>query len=273
MHEHLVRIAGVLKSALFPNRCLACEAPFFHAEGPMATHAADLGDLLGRYQALMAPFLCGRCIQGFLPVTSPKCPKCGVMFQVGAGDDHWCGGCLEKPGHFQSARAAGVYDLTLKAAIHALKYRGKTGLAKPLGQLLFGVFLRQLKKGRVQTIVPVPLHREKMRQRGFNQAFLLIRQWEKLSASVPGAGARFRLDRQSLIRTRQTAPQAELNRKERQANIRGAFNLVKRAAIADKQILLVDDVYTTGATVDECARVLLNGGAKRVDVLTLARAR
>jgi len=277
------RIAGVLKSAFFPNRCVGCDALFFFAEGfpspslwpeqagSAAGPAGESNPLQG-YQRLMSPFLCPACITGVVPVTPPVCPGCGLMFQSRKGENHLCGDCLAAPRYFHSARAAGIYDQTLKAAIHHLKYKGKIGLARPLGRFLYMTFLRYFDAGSVDLVVPVPLHMKKLRQRGFNQALLLMREWEKLSSGQSGTEGVFRINGHSLVRERQTQPQTRLTRKERQSNIKNAFSVCDAPAVAEKNILLVDDVFTTGATVDECAKVLLNAGAKKVHVLTLARA-
>ena len=278
------RIAGVLKSALFPNRCIGCDTLFFCAEGvpspnlwpDQAVSAADpvgAPDPMLVYQRLMAPFLCPACISGVVPVTSPVCPGCGLMFQGREGENHLCRDCIEAPRPFHSARAAGVYDQTLKRAIHHLKYRGKIGLARPLGRFLYVMCLQHFNAGCIDLVIPVPLHIKKLRQRGFNQALLLVREWEKLASSLSGLEGAFRLDERSLGRNRQTQPQTQLSKKERQSNIKNAFSVRDFSAVAGKNILLVDDVFTTGSTVDECAKVLLNAGAKKVHVLTLARAR
>jgi len=179
---------------------------------------------------------------------------------------------MAAPGHFHSARAAGIYDQTLKTAIHHFKYKGKIGLARPLGQFLYMTCLRYFNAGSVDLVMPVPLHMKKLRQRGFNQAFLLVREWKKLSASRFGAEGAFRIDGRSLVRDRQTLPQTQLTRKGRQTNVKNAFSVCDAPAVSGKNILLVDDVFTTGSTVDGCAEVLLNAGAKKVHVLTLARA-
>jgi ComF family protein len=116
----------------------------------------------------------------------------------------------------------------------------------------------------VDLLVPVPLHVTRLRERGFNQAFLLITKWAKHEGLC--------FDGMSLCRRRRTDPQTGLSRQERGRNIRKAFAVRKPETIQGKRILLVDDVYTTGATVNACARILLEVGAATVDVLTLARA-
>jgi ComF family protein len=155
--------------------------------------------------------------------------------------------------------------------IHSLKYKAKIELARPLGILLFSVFNRFWETDEIDYIVPVPLNPKKYRKRGFNQSFLLIRDWRKWADSHPQSML-FRTEHQLLIRNRWTEPQTGLKRKERLVNTRGAFTVPEPFEVKHKNILVVDDVYTTGATVNECADVLLRAGANYVDVLTLARA-
>jgi ComF family protein len=165
---------------------------------------------------------------------------------------------------FTRARAAGIYDQTLRNAIHALKFKGRVRLAVPLGALLFDTFQHYWATGDIDVVAPVPLHRLRFRRRGFNQAYLLVRHWV-----LPGETA---VIRDLLVRHRSTAPQTGLDRHQRRMNIKNAFSAGHPGQSAGKRVLLVDDVLTTGATVDACAGVLIKDGAKRVDVLTLARA-
>ncbi len=169
------------------------------------------------------------------------------------------------------ARAPGVYCDTLMETIHVFKYKKKVELAQPLGTFLFLFYLHTWKKDKADIVVPVPLHWPRMRKRGFNQAYLLIRHWPKLLEKSGIEGYCFRLGRNVLVRTRKTISQVGLGRKERQKNIRNAFKVSDRSQIEGKQVLLVDDVYTTGSTIKECAKILLRTGAKRVDAITLAR--
>lgn len=162
------------------------------------------------------------------------------------------------------ARASGVYDGPLMEAIHSFKYGKKTGLAIPLGKLLRETFFRFWDSQSIDMVIPVPLHIERLRTRGFNQALLLFSWWAE-AANIP-------CNLRAIKRLHKTVPQTHLSKKERKKNIRGAFELRFPETIKGKRILLVDDVYTTGATVNECARVLIKGGATAVDILTLARA-
>ena len=221
----------------------------------------------------MAEHMCPACAADFVPVGSPLCTVCGIMFKSSHGPDHVCGECRRLPRRFRSARAAGIYEKSLMTALQQLKYKGCVELAAPLGWLLLSAFYKWYRTDIPDLIIPVPLHARKQRQRGFNQAWLLLREWQRPAPDgYPVLTAdRFRKD--LLVRTRMTRSQTTLSRRERQENVRGAFVLKDKTSVKGQSVLLVDDVYTTGATVNECARVLMTGGAVRVDVLTAARVR
>ena len=270
----LRRMAGVFKDAFYPARCLVCGSFFYHTTGANNGLTAQglPVEAIAVFESLLAPFLCQGCLEGFKAVESPICLQCGVMFQSRENDDHICGNCLTWPKKFGMARSAGLYDRALMAAIHCMKYYGKIQLARPPGTLLFNTFTRYWPKGEIDLVIPVPLHITKMRMRGFNQAFLLIRHWRSLAGMLPVSRPAIKIDQQTLIRTKRARPQTGLSRKKRLTNIKNAFRLQRSKTISGQRILLVDDVYTTGATVNECAKVLLHGGAESVDVLTLAQA-
>ena len=163
--------------------------------------------------------------------------------------------------NYDTARALLTFSSSTRTAIHAFKYENKTYLSKTL----LGLMERSplgLNFHQYDVLVPVPLHRNRLRARGYNQSLLLCREISQ-RYGVP-------VDERLLSRIRDSAPQIELIGVEREQNVKGVFSLRKDPA--EKTILLIDDVLTTGATVNECARVLRRGGAKRIDVFTIARA-
>jgi ComF family protein len=224
------------------------------------------------FRNTMSAYLCPICIERFKPLKSPMCPRCGFMFKSREGADHLCGECLEAGSSFGIARAVGVYEQALMVVVHDLKYGEKVQLAYPLSQLLISVFLKYWQDRPIDIITPVPLYAKRFRTRGFNQAYLIIRYWTDLLLDTHPIPTQIRIERSLLSRKRPTRPQTGLGRKERLWNVKGAFRLQEADLIKDKAILLVDDVYTTGATAGECAKILLDGGASQVDILTLARA-
>ncbi len=223
------------------------------------------------FRKVMAPHLCSACAGRFTPITPPFCPVCGKMFKSKAIDSHICGACIKSKEHFTQIRAVGIYDDTLLEAIHLFKYRHKTRFAMPLGRLLFTEFLRHWTPDDIDLVVPVPLHIRRFRQRGYNQAYMLVHEWERMAKAAGIEMSDMAIARDLLVRTRYTPPQVRLRRQERRRNIRGAFEISRLEKVREKRILLIDDVFTTGATVEECAKVLMKNGAAFVDVLVLAR--
>lgn len=249
---------------LFPSRCLACGVFF---QPPAETFSKSLFLI----QSLSHVF-CPDCAMDFLPVNFPRCSCCGLIFQHLEGPNHVCGTCHSNPPAFARARSFGVYEGALLTVIHKFKYNGKTGLSVPLGMLLFDEFRRWMDPEEIDIVVPVPLHIRRFRKRGYNQAYLLIRNWPQLADEYGMDGSRIAIGREALVRARPTAQQVGLNRSERRANMQNAFLVSKPEDIAGQRVLLIDDVMTTGTTAGECARSLLAAGAKQVDLLTLARA-
>jgi ComF family protein len=273
----LRRMAGAFMEALLPTKCLACGS-FFHPREDQRVIRFEKTDPYpgyredGPFATLMRCFLCPDCSAGFCPIETPICPRCGVMFKTREGEDHICGMCIESPKKFQMARASGIYDKVLVDVIHCFKYKKKIQLARPLGMLLFYDFVRYWGGKSMDLVIPVPLHAKKLKRRGFNQAFLLVREWMHMAETLNMEWPGIRMETTALTRSRGTEPQTGLSREKRVYNIKDAFSITDFQKVAGKKILLVDDVYTTGATVEECARVLLKAGAEQVDVLTLARA-
>jgi ComF family protein len=195
---------------------------------------------------------------------SPICSRCGLPFVSREGEDHTCSECLTERKYFRKARAFGIYQGALMEAIHQLKYGGKTSLSKPLSTLAKETFYRFWDASSTDLLLPVPLHIKRLRERGFNQTHLVNKKWARLEG-IPFDGL-------TLSRSRWTEPQTSLARAERRKNVKGAFSLLHPDRVKGVRILLVDDVFTTGATVNECSKVLMKAGAESVDVLTLARA-
>jgi ComF family protein len=207
--------------------------------------------------------LCEGCSSSFIQITSPLCPVCGRPFASGTERDHVCEDCLRKRPFFEKARAPYLYEGSLLTAIHEFKYAEKTYLARPLGLLLSSFAKTWLHGHRKLLVMPVPLHPKRLRERGFNQSLLLAdRVAETLDAD---------LDFSSLKRIRYTKPQTGLGSKERKRNVRKAFGVSSREAVKGREVLLVDDVATTGSTLNECALTLKRAGCRQVFCLVLAR--
>ncbi len=205
--------------------------------------------------------MCDACWGSIVPLTPPLCARCGEPIAAWRAADilhAHCARCRRGGSRVSRLMAAGAYEGTLRAAIHALKYDGRRTLARRLGALMreAGEDLLVDADG----IVPVPLHPSRLRARGFNQAADLARAVGRPIAPV-------------LRRTRATDPQAALPAARRHGNVRGAFAATPAMRQWNGAVLvLVDDVSTTGATLDACASALLSAGAAEVRALTAARA-
>lgn len=203
--------------------------------------------------------VCAGCWSSITPITPPVCDRCGDplrSWRVISVEHARCPRCRRGRSHVQRGRAIGPYEGSLRAIVHALKYGGRRSLARPLGVLLARAGADLLDGADV--VVPVPLHASRKRSRGFNQAAELAHH---LGLPVNHA----------LRRVRATPSQIDLPAARRHANVRDAFALRRRARVRGATVVLVDDVSTTGATLDACARVLTEAGAREVRALTVAR--
>jgi len=205
--------------------------------------------------------VCPQCEERIEWVQSPLCPRCGVVFASRQGPDHLCGECQADPPPFRRARAAAVYDGPPATAIKRFKFGRQLAYLPVLQHWLKQPWCQELLH-EADLLVPVPLHSRRLKARGFNQALLLAQAFPERP-----------LAREVIVRVRHTVPQIGLNPKERRENVRGAFVVPHPQQVKGKRILLLDDLYTTGATAKECARVLRQAGARQVDVLTVARVR
>ncbi len=215
--------------------------------------------------------VCSRCldiIKGYR--REPYCGRCGRLPVEGAaflsgGTVCLCYECRKRDWPFVLARAAGPYEGILKFAIHNFKYAGRRSLAGFLAGLMADASRLEPLYAEVNLAVPVPLSGAKLRHRGFNQAFLLARELGVLLQIPVEEGA--------LAKVVETPPQAGLSRAAREINLKGAFKVTNAGKIYGKNILLVDDVFTTGSTLSVAATVLIESGARQVFGLTVATGR
>lgn len=236
----LAAAAGGVADMLYPPVCLGC------------------GMLTDRHGGV-----CATCWTSLSFVEKPYCPILGTPFSHDMGEAIVSPDAIVDPPHFDRARAAVLYDGIAQSLVHALKYRDRTDLARTMA-----AWMLRASEGHVErcdAIVAIPLHRWRLVRRKFNQSAELARSLAALSGR-PFLPA-------SLVRHRPTRQQVGLGARQRQENVRGAFSISEsgKAALFGRRVVLVDDVYTTGATVNAAARVLRAAGATDVTVLTFAR--
>ncbi len=266
-HSWSAGIASSLFSVFFPSDCRICGAPLLNVS--------------------RLP-VCPDCLSGLEPLHGHICSICGerVLSSFAHEDDDGLCRCpicrrIDRP--FKRAVAYGSYDGGLRELIHLLKFGGVRPAAGVLGRMLAEVIatLDSAFESNSILLIPVPLFKAKRRQRGFNQAELIAKSALKClpGESLAGPGmmklkfprARFQLASDVLSRTRDTHSQIGLTSHQRRENLRGAFAVLSSPEVTGREILLVDDVYTTGTTVSECARMLRRAGASKVWVATVAR--
>lgn len=231
-----------ISDTLFPPLCLACSKV-------LSTGAQEI--------------FCPDCLSQITFISGGLCPVCGIIFPDSPAGNHLCGNCLENKPWFTSARAAVAYDGVILDAIHQFKYGRNMTTGAALASFLAGFNFADQDLDSFDVIVPVPLHIKRLRERGFNQSLILAR--------ALGEKHELNVDFSSLKRCKMTFTQTGLHKKEREMNIAGAFVANSPGKFREKKLILVDDVYTTGATINECAKTLVQAGASQVAVITLAR--
>ena len=233
-----------LINSILPPRCIHC------------------GCILSEHNGL-----CAECFKKIRFISEPMCACCGRPFdgekEVAFGKTLYCAMCLKKKKKLLTMqRSAFIYDDFSKNLILDFKFNDKTSSAETLANMLYNAG-RDIWKEKPDVLLPVPLHRRRLLQRKYNQSALLVK-YLSAKTGIPA-------DYFSLVRQQNTVPQVSLSGKERRRNLISAFSAVKPENIKNRKVVLIDDVTTTGTTLEECAKVLHKAGAAQIYALTLAR--
>lgn len=235
-----IQVFARLSNLIYPRRCPICDG------------------LTGSHKILV----CETCRQRLVYVREPACKKCGKPLEKEEAE--YCADCSRRKHTYTRGKAVFPYDRLMRASIARFKYRGRREYADFYAEELVKRCGELLHSWQPDALVPVPLHKSRMRKRGFNQAELTARKVGK-ALGIP-------VEKRLLLRTKKTSPQKELNDVQRRANLKNAFQ-VSQNDVRLKRVVLVDDIYTTGSTIDAAAAVLLEHGVERVYFLTICIGR
>ena len=243
MKKFIIKFITGLKDIIYPKTCLICKQD-------LASNCVD-------------ELVCVKCWTSIKKNPPPFCHRCGRNLDRKSLADTLCSACLKNRMHFDRAFAPCIYEGPIKDLIHEFKYNNKDYLAATLSSLMVD-FIREydVPISSMDVIIPVPLHPARLREREFNQAELLARNIAPLFTKIVSTN--------NLVRLRHTRTQAELEGSDRLINVKDSFAVKMPDLIKGKNILLIDDVMTTGATSSEASRALKSAGANTVFVLTLA---
>ena len=233
------KIVNFLLDVIYPKRCPVC------------------GDIVSKRGA----DICPKCEKKLNYVEEPYCLKCGKPL---IDEREYCDDCCKKKHSYNEGRAVLCYDEVSSKSIYGFKYNSRQEYAKFYGRIMTEKLKRKIKAWNPDLIVPVPVHKSKLKTRGYNQAALIARELSK-SLKIPCRD-------DLVIRKSNTKVQKELNAKEREINLKKAF-IVRENSVKLKSVLIVDDIYTTGSTIDSVARCLKEKGVENVYFVTLAIGR
>ena len=227
-------------NATFPPKCLACDCK---------TDKANL--------------FCFKCWNSLTFISDPRCNICGTPFPIQMGKNAICPYCIEEKPKFDLARSIIRFDHSSEKLIHNFKYYDKTEAAKTLAQMMLKTYGKLI--NNIDIITAIPMYKTKLQKRKYNQAAILAQHIAKLSNKT--------YEPEILIKFKDSISQSGLTKEQRKENVKNTFklNAKHKESIFRKNILLIDDVLTTGSTASECTKILKRNGIKRVHILTIAR--
>ncbi|MCQ2512200.1 MAG: ComF family protein [Lachnospiraceae bacterium] len=206
------------------------------------------------------PFICDGCFRKLVFPEQPRCMCCSKPLEE---EDEFCEDCRGRKRQFDQGWGMLLHDDATRKILYDLKFHNRRDNADFVGHAMAGYFAEQLKNWKVQALIPVPLHKKRQKRRGYNQAELIAK---KMAFWLEQAGLEIPVDRELLVRRNSTLPQRKLNLASRAKNMHNAFSVTEGKKY--KTVVLIDDIFTSGSTLDECARTLKQAGIQRVYFLT-----
>lgn len=203
--------------------------------------------------------ICRECAKKVSYIQEPVCKKCGKPIRY--EEKEFCGDCSEREWHYEQGRSVWLHTGIVRRSIYQFKYHNRRIYGRFYAEELFRIYGEMLRKWQIDVIIPIPLHPNRRRKRGYNQAEIVAAHLGKLTG--------ISVDTKSVIRVQNTKPQKELSHKDRNKNLRSAFRITRHWN-KGKNVLLIDDIYTTGSTIDSVAKVLKENGAHKVWFLTIS---
>ena len=229
-----MKLLQVVVKLLYPNRCVFCER-------------------------LCENAVCEQCKRELVYVNEPRCKKCGKSIRYDTQE--YCHDCESREKAFDVGRSLWVHKGIVAESLYRFKYHKRIANAKTYAEELVKRYEKHIYRWGIDEIIPVPVHKKRMEKRGFNQAEVI--------AEYVSENLRIPINRNAALRTVHTKPQKHLSGKRRRQNLRGAFRMKKNARVSGN-ILLIDDIYTTGSTLEELAFILKQAGARKVCFLTIS---
>ena len=202
--------------------------------------------------------VCTACAKKITYITEPRCKKCGKPVRY--EEQEYCYDCQKQSFHYEQGRSVWLHKDPVSWSVYQFKYHNRRIYGKFYAQELFRLYGKQIRDWKIELIIPVPLHWRRRRLRGYNQAEVIARHLGRMTG-LP-------VDTRTVVRRKYTNPQKELGNKERKKNLKDVFAVTKEW-VEPKRILLVDDIYTTGSTIDEIARILGEKGNHKVWFFTI----
>ncbi len=203
--------------------------------------------------------ICKECAKKITYIQEPVCKKCGKPIRY--EEKEYCGDCIGKELHYEQGRSVWLHTGNVRWSIYQFKYHNRRIYGRFYAEELYRLYGDWIKKRKIDVIIPIPLHRKRRQKRGYNQAEIVAKHLGKLAG--------IRVDTKAVVRIHNTKPQKELSHKERSKNLKHAFQVTKHCK-KEKSVLLIDDIYTTGNTIDSVARVLKENGTHKVWFLTIS---